>query len=51
MKSKEALVFAILFSVIDIFIPVPVLGLVLIYVLVSKPPWFLALVDDVYGRR
>lgn len=51
MKNNHALIYVVLFSLIDVFVPVPILGLVLIYVLVSKPPWFLELVDEVYGRR
>jgi hypothetical protein len=51
MKSKEALIYVVLFSLVDVFVPVPILGLVLLYVLVSKPPWFATLVDDVYERR
>jgi hypothetical protein len=50
MKSKEALIYVILGSVVDVFIPVPIVGLILIYVILTKPPWFLALVDDLYGR-
>ncbi len=33
----------------DIVIPVPVTALVLIYVVLEKPPWFSALVREIYG--
>jgi len=51
MRSKDALLYVILFSVVDVFIPVPILGLVLVYVLMTRPPWFLDLVKDVYQIR
>jgi hypothetical protein len=37
-------------ALVDAIIPIPILGSVLIYVLLARPPWFLDLVDDVYGR-
>ena len=45
------IVYLVLFAVIDLIIPVPILGLVLVYVLVSNPPWFLDLVKDMYQIR
>ena len=38
----------IVLGVIDVFIPIPIIGIVLIYVLLRKPPWFLRLVKEVY---
>lgn len=40
----------ILFGVVDAVIPIPIIGLVLIYVIVQKPPWFLDLVQEIYRR-
>ena len=37
-------------GVIDAVVPgLPVLGLILIYVVLSKPPWFPRMVRDLYG--
>ena len=35
--------------VIDVFLPIPILGLTLIYVILEKPKWFRDMVTDVYG--
>jgi hypothetical protein len=37
-------------AIIDAVIPIPIVGLVLIYVILAKPPWFSEAVDRVYGR-
>ena len=36
-------------AVVDIVIPVPILGAILIYVVLQKPPWFEKLVHELYG--
>jgi len=49
MKLKtKLLLYLVLFAVLDTFIPIPFFTLLLIYVLLEKPPWFKNLVDDVY---
>ncbi len=48
-KKKHVLLGLIALSVIDAVVPLlPVLGLVLIYVILAKPPWFLKIVRQVY---
>ena len=48
-NKKLVLVGLIALSVIDAVVPLlPVLGLVLIYVVLAKPPWFLEIVREVY---
>ena len=39
----------ILLGLVDVVIPIPIIGLMLIYVIVQKPPWFIDLVQDIYG--
>jgi len=53
MTMKTQLVFGLIaLSVIDAVVPLlPVLGLVLIYVVAQKPPWFLETVRQVYDTR
>ena len=34
---------------IDLIIPIPILGLMLVYVVLEKPAWFRDLVHEVYG--
>jgi hypothetical protein len=35
-------------SLIDVIIPVPILGIILIYVVLQRPPWFRQAVQDLY---
>ena len=37
-----------LMSLVDIVIPVPILGGYLIYVILTKPPWFRVSVETLY---
>ncbi len=36
-------------AVVDAVIPIPILGMILIYVVVQKPPWFQKVVGELYG--
>ncbi len=47
IKTKT-LIALILFGIIDVVIPVPLLCLLLIYVLWQKPPQFMDLVVEIY---
>jgi len=40
----------ILLAIVDAVIPIPIIGLFLMYVIIARPPWFLALVAQIYGR-
>jgi hypothetical protein len=37
-------------GIIDVFIPVPIVGLILVYVLIQRPPWFRDIVREIYGE-
>ena len=52
MKTKtKALVGVILLGLVDMVIPIPILGIILIYVMFWKPSWFLDTVRDIYEER
>lgn len=36
-------------SIVDVVIPIPILGLVLIYVLLQRPRWFMDTVREIYS--
>jgi len=38
----------ILLGIVDVVIPIPIIGLMLIYVIVQKPSWFLDLAQEIY---
>jgi hypothetical protein len=47
IKSKT-LIFLIILGIIDVVIPVPITGVILIYVVIQNPPWFADLVNGIY---
>jgi hypothetical protein len=42
------MIFLISLGLVDMVIPVPILGLILIYVVAQKPPWFAEVVARIY---
>jgi hypothetical protein len=49
MNIRTKSIFAvILLGIVDVVIPIPIVGLMLIYVIVQKPPWFVDLVQEIY---
>ena len=46
--GTKILVILILLSVVDMVIPFPILGVILIAVVLNKPPWFEKLVREIY---
>ena len=49
MSTKtKALIFVISLGIIDMLIPIPILGLILLYVVVQKHPWFMDVVSEIY---
>ncbi len=49
IKTKSLIVLIIL-CVIDMVIPIPILGVTLIYVVLQKPPWFTDVVRKIYSK-
>jgi hypothetical protein len=47
IRTKSILVLIFL-GLVDVVIPIPIIGLILIYVIIQKPSWFLDLVKDIY---
>ena len=47
IKTKT-LVFLLLLGLIDMVIPVPILGVILLYIVFQRPPWFADLVGEIY---
>lgn len=45
---NKTLLSLILLCVVDVLIPLPITGLVLVYVVVQRPPWFVDLADRIY---
>jgi hypothetical protein len=48
MRSKLA-GYLVLFALVDVLLPVPVLALLLGWVLWKRPPWFAEMFHGVYG--
>ena len=49
--TTKTLIYLFIIAMIDMIIPVPFTTLMLIYVVVEKPPWFRSLVTDIYGNE
>ena len=50
VNAKTKCLIALIFlGIVDAVIPIPILGLILIYVLIQKPAWFKDLVQEIYG--
>lgn len=47
IRTKSIFVL-ILVGMVDVVIPIPIIGLMLIYVIVQKPSWFLNLAQEIY---
>ena len=47
----KILSFLIVLCLVDVVIPVPILGLILIYVVFQRPPWFMEVVSDIYNPK
>ena len=52
MSAKtKVLISLIVLGIIDAVLPlIPVLAIILIYVMLEKPPWFMDLVRDIYDH-
>ena len=48
LKTK-CLIGLIVLSIVDVLIPIPIVGLILIYVVLQKPPWFVDTVREIYS--
>jgi len=48
--GTKVLAVLILLSLVDAVIPIPIVGVMLIYVIMARPPWFPDLVARIYGR-
>jgi len=44
----KCLITLILLAMVDTVIPLPIIGAILIYVLLQRPPWFRNVVADIY---
>jgi len=48
VKTK-CLITLILLAMVDTVIPLPIIGVLLIYVLLQRPTWFKNVVAEIYG--
>ena len=48
IKTKS-LIFLVILGIVDVIIPVPILGVILIYVVLQRPPWFTKVVREIYN--
>jgi len=46
--KNRCLITLVALGVVDAVIPLPIIGVILVYVVLEKPPWFLNLVQGLY---
>ena len=46
--KTRSLIGLIVLSIVDAVIPIPIVGLILLFVILQKPPWFRQLVYELY---
>ena len=49
-STMKALLVLIPLTFVDAIIPVPVVGAILLYVILVRPPWFSNLVREIYEK-
>lgn len=49
--QTKFIIILIFLGIVDAAIPIPIIGLILIYIIIQKPPWFLDLVQEIYRLR
>jgi len=49
--KTKTIIFLIVLGLVDVVIPVPILGLILIYVVLQRPPWFMEVVNELYNPK
>ena len=46
----KTLIALLLLCLVDTVIPFPIIGVILIYVLLQRPPWFKHIFVEIYGK-
>ena len=46
--KTQCLIYLIALAVADVLMPIPIVGIILIYVVLQKPPWFHNMVSELY---
>jgi len=49
IKTKTVIVVIVL-GIIDMVIPIPILGVILLYVVLQRPPWFMNVVQEIFNQ-
>ena len=51
MATRTKIIIALsVLGILDVVIPIPILGIILFYVVFQKPPWFRDAVDEIYEK-
>lgn len=46
--ATKLIITLIVLAIVDVVIPIPITSIILIYVLLQKPPWFIDTVHKIY---
>lgn len=50
-KQTEWILIIAILGLVDIFIPIPILAILLIYGILGRPKWFMDILDDLNQNR
>jgi len=50
IKTKS-LIFLVILGIIDVVIPIPILGVIFIYIVLRRPSWFTNVVREIYNTE
>ena len=48
--ETKLIIYLCLLAIADIFIPIPIMAIFLIYIILDKPTWFKKMVLDIYSE-
>jgi hypothetical protein len=51
MTNTKLLAILVAFCLLDIIIPIPILGILLIYIVYDRPAWFMDMVQEIYQGK
>ena len=46
--KKKFIIVLVLLCIVDVVIPVPIVGVILIYVVLNRPPWVVDMIEDIW---
>lgn len=49
--DSKLIIYLCIFAVVDIFVPIPIMSIFLLYIVLNKPNWFKEMVTEIYLEK